>query len=83
MENDIGWSATRSGPLAQRAKLRMDDAIRRWKAETHPQLRVNILLEYTALMTEWLDHVRAHLRELDEAPLMRRMEPAPDARAEL
>lgn len=68
MQDDPMWSGTPSGVLAYRAKLRMEDAIRRWKAETHPRRRFDILLEYTAQMAEWLHHVQEHLRLLDAAP---------------
>lgn len=75
------WRATRSGPLAHRTKLRMEDAPRRWKAETHPGRRFRILLDYTALMAEWLDHTRRHLRELDDMPAWKQTDstPAPAA----
>ena len=73
------WRETRSGPLAHRAKLRMEDALRRWKAEPHPRLRFKILLEYTALMAEWLDHTQRHLRELDDVPVWTRTDSTPAA----
>ena len=68
MPDEPLWSATPSGALAHSAKLRMEDAIRRLKAETHPRQRWGILLEYTVLMSEWLEHIQQHLRQLDTAP---------------
>ena len=81
MPDESLWSATASGALAYRAKLRMEDAIRRLKAEAHPRRRWDLLLEYTVLMSEWLHHIQEHLRLLDAAPPARHAEAEPVTKA--